>query len=76
MDAGDGLRCNFFFNCFNFRYDERHICFDEFACPDEYHGRFPKSLHVLVCETHKTNEENLELLDLCRKEFVSNKYKT
>ena len=48
-------------------------CFDKYACPDESHRGFNRSLHILVCDKHKNNEENLRLLDLYKSKCVENR---
>ena len=37
-------------------------CFDRYKCPDDSHKRYNYSPHVLVCDQHKTKQQNLELL--------------
>ena len=38
-------------------------CQRDFVCPHQSHDRFTTKKHVLVCEEHKDNQENKELLD-------------
>ena len=46
-------------------------CFSKFACKHPSHARFPRKKHVLVCEEHKEEAENLRLLEGYRKEHIS-----
>ena len=46
-------------------------CFSKFACKHSSHSRFPRKKHVLVCEEHKEEAENLRLLEGYRKEHIS-----
>ena len=32
------------------------ICYRKYACPDSYCTRYPKGIHVLVCEAHKMKQ--------------------
>ena len=47
-------------------------CFDKYVCPDESHKRFPSGLHVLICDKHKDNKANLELLDDYKAKYITN----
>jgi len=37
-------------------------CQRDFVCPHEIHDRYPVKKHILVCEEHKINPQNDELL--------------
>ena len=41
---------------------DKHFCHSKFACKDPLHGNFDRSLHILVCETHKAAQQNIDLL--------------
>ena len=46
-------------------------CFSKFACKHQSHSKFPRKKHVLVCEEHKEDAENLRLLEGYKKEHIS-----
>ena len=46
-------------------------CFDRFKCPNESHKRHRFGLHVLICDQHKNNKENLELLELYKAKCIT-----
>ena len=46
-----------------FKLGHKGRCFDAYKCPDPSHNGFRSGLHVLVCDTHKGNPENLQLLE-------------
>ena len=46
-------------------------CFEKFKCPNESHKRFKRGLHVLICDKHKNNRENLELLEIYRSKCIT-----
>ena len=41
------------------KYDEKHTSYKKYVCPDSYDKRFPKGLHVLVCEAHRKKQPNI-----------------
>ena len=41
------------------KFNDEHESSRLYACPNDAHLKFKKSLHVLVCNTHKNNQENL-----------------
>ena len=47
-------------------------CFDKYKCPDESHNRYKRGLHVLVCDRHKHNRENIEILDAYKSKCINN----
>ena len=49
-----------------FKMGHRGRCFDKYKCPDESHNRFSSGLHILVCDSHKDNAGNLQLLEECK----------
>ena len=44
------------------KYDDTHKCSKEYICPDKFHEKFKKGLHVLVCSHHKDSKENQKLI--------------
>ena len=52
------------------RFDEKHNCSIEYACPDNYHKNFQNGLHVLVCDYHKESKENQNLIEKCKINFI------
>ncbi len=58
-------------------FNKDHKCFDKYKCPDPSHNEHDKGLHVLVCEEHKANAANKELLDDYKQNIIgkrSNKF--
>lgn len=53
------------------KYDESHKCFKAYACPDRSHGRHSKVCHVLVCDTHKNDQANVNLLEKYKTNIIS-----
>ena len=47
-------------------------CFDKYKCPDESHKRFQFGLHILICDRHKNNKANLELLEDYKSKYLAN----
>ena len=45
-------------------------CFSKFACKNQSHSKFPRKKHVLLCEEHKEDSENAELLEKYKKESI------
>ena len=45
-------------------------CFDKFKCPNESDKRHKFGLRVLICDKHKNNKENVELLELCKAKYI------
>ena len=52
------------------KYDDTHKCSKEYICPDKFHEKFKKGLHVLVCSHHKDSQENQKLIENFRKNVV------
>ena len=50
-------------------------CFDRYKCPDESHNRYKSGLHILVCDRHKNDEKNLQLLELYKSKCISDTQK-
>ena len=48
-------------------------CFDGYACPHVSHKGYNRSLHILVCDRHKHNPENLKLLDTYKNRCIENR---
>ena len=53
------------------RFYTEHECSKEFACPNEFHSKFKRSLHVLVCSAHKAEQKNQELLTKFKRSIQS-----
>ena len=47
-------------------------CFNLYACPHESHRTFKRGIHILVCDAHKTNPENLALLEQYKTKCIEN----
>ena len=38
-------------------------CFDKYRCPNASHKSYKRSFHVLICDEHKNDPENLKILE-------------
>ena len=38
-------------------------CFDKYRCPNASHKSYKRSFHVLICDEHKSDPENLKILE-------------
>ena len=47
-------------------------CYDKFVCKNKSHNKYPRKLHVLLCEEHKNDASNVELLEKYKKENIYN----
>ena len=45
-------------------------CFDRYKCPNESHRCFKSGIHVLICDRHKNDQANLELLDVYKSNCI------
>ena len=45
-------------------------CFDRYKCPNESHRCFKSGIHVLICNRHKNDQANLELLDVYKSNCI------
>ena len=45
-------------------------CFDKYKCPDESHNRYKSGLDILICDRHKHNPENLQLLQQYKPNYM------
>ena len=45
------------------KFNREHTCYKKYVCPDPSHHEYPRGLHVLVCQRHKTSPENIKLLE-------------
>ena len=54
------------------KFDEDHECSTEYVCTDKFHKRFKSGLHVLICSHHRERKENLDLLELFKRNVLSN----
>ena len=71
---------NLCFQCLYPGFKGRHdgVCYNQYACKHESHSKFNKSKHVLVCEEHKNDPDNMKLFDEYKLRYVTNsksKYK-
>ena len=66
-------RKNLCFQCLTPGLKAKHEgnCFDKFKCPNESHKQHKFGLHVLICDRHKNNKENLELLELYKAKCIT-----
>ena len=48
-------------------------CFDKYICPHPDHKGFDRSLHILVCDKHKNDPENLKLLESYKAKCIENR---
>ena len=46
------------------------FCFDKFNCPDNYHKKFDAGYHILVCDQHKNDPQNLKMLEEYRSKYI------
>ena len=53
------------FQCLNpgFKRGHNGLCFNKFNCPDTSHKKFDVGYHVLVCDAHKSDMNDHELLE-------------
>ena len=73
-DRFDELKSkNFCFQCLAPGLKAKHggNCFDKFKCPNENHRRYKSGLHVLICDQHKSNKVNLDLLELYKAKCIT-----
>ena len=47
-------------------------CYDKFVCKNKSHNKYPRKLHVLLCEEHKNDASNVELLEKYKRENIYN----
>ena len=45
--------------------------FDKFKCPHDSHNRFSQGLHILICDRHKENPENVNLLNSFKAKYIT-----
>ena len=50
--------------------NDNHNCVKKYVCSHADHNKFPKTLHVLLCENHKARQENIDLLGEYMKNFI------
>ena len=51
----------------------RAECENDFVCKNEWHKKFNKGFHVLVCQEHEQEEENKKLLEKYKVKIFKNK---
>lgn len=54
-----------------FKVGHDGTCFDKYKCPHESHTNFPHGLHVLICDKHKQNPENVALLEEYKAKYIN-----
>ena len=61
------------FQCLSPGYKSGHEgnCFDRYKCPHEDHNQHERGLHVLICNKHKENRENIELLEAYKAKYIT-----
>ncbi len=61
------------FQCLSPGYKAGHDgnCFDKYKCPHESHNERPRGLHVLICDKHKQNRENVQLLEEYKARYIT-----
>ena len=45
-------------------------CFSKFACKHPSHSKFPRSKHVLLCEEHRDDQRNKDMLERYKKDTI------
>ena len=55
------------------KFGHQGHCFDKYACPHVSHKGFDRGLHILVCDKHKNNPDNLNLLDTYKSRCIQNR---
>ena len=65
---------NLCFQCLSpgFKGGHKGRCYDAFKCPDPSHSGYRSGLHVLICDSHKANPANLELLQKYKTKCIEN----
>ena len=60
------------FQCLNPGLKEDHsgTCYTSFCCPHDQHKQYDRGYHVLVCDKHKNDPENLALLAEYKTRFI------
>ena len=48
------------------------FCFDKYKCPHESHANFQRGIHVMICDKHKTDNENVELFEAYKLKYITN----
>ena len=66
-------RNQFCFHCLTPGLKAKHggNCFDKFKCPNESYKRYKSGLRVLICDQHKSNKENVDLLELYKAKYIT-----
>ena len=52
------------------KHDDDHKCYVAYVCPDPSHAQYPRGLHVLVCEAHKSNPANIAILKKFKEKVI------
>ena len=67
-------RKRFCFQCLTpgMKLNHPGFCFDKFKCPHESHQRNDRGVHVMICDKHKDNQENVELFETYKTKYITN----
>ena len=67
-------RKRFCFQCLTpgMKLNHPGFCFDKFKCPHESHQRNDRGVHVMICDKHKGNPENVELFEKYKTKYITN----
>ena len=62
------------FQCLNpgLKIGQNRFCFNKFNCPHSSHKKFDIGYHVLVCDSHKGDPKNQELLEEYKGKHITN----
>ena len=62
------------FQCLNPGFKKGHngLCFNKFNCPHTSHKKFDVGYHVLLCDAHKSDMNNHELLEEYKSKHITN----
>ena len=52
-------------------HDSNHRCFTRYNCPDPYHKKWSKGMHILLCSRHKDSPQNIALLAEYKEKVIS-----
>ena len=67
-------RKRFCFQCLTPGMKANHpgFCFDKFKCPHVSHQQNDRGIHVMICDKHKMNPENVELFEKYKTKYITN----
>ena len=60
------------FQCLSpgFKAGHKGRCFSKYKCPDASHNQHRRGIHVLICDEHKKNPENISLLQTYKEKCI------